>query len=317
MDRDTLLLKAYARGSSLTIENMEYLDRVRAFTTAMVEEDIREIGDITSDSVLVDMNPYTRASLVSKAPGVVAGVEEVRWFYSQFGVTVEAACRDGVKVGRNQTILRLGGKCKDLLLTERTGLNLLQRMSGIATLTHHVVEKVRDTGLHVAATRKTQWGALDNKAVAMGGGLTHRLGLWESILIKENHLTILKKHGYEDTYIEEALERAWHCPRKNFIEIEVQTHEEAHRAAHKFQTLLAGSNVLPCIIMLDNFPVDDLKMVMDEMKTEGYYPEVLFEASGLITPESIIHYTSTGVDVVSMGSLTHSPHPLDISQLLE
>jgi nicotinate-nucleotide pyrophosphorylase (carboxylating) len=317
MNREERILTAYARGSLLTIENPEYLERVRVFTIGMVDEDVRDDGDITIKSVLAGFNPSSKATILSKDSGVVAGIEEATWFYRQYGVTVEAFKRDGENIEPDQIILTLKGKCNDVLKTERAGLNLLQRMSGIATLTRQTLDKVRDTGLHIAATRKTHWGALDNKAVAVAGGMTHRLGLWESILIKENHLVVLKKNGYVDSYIEEALKRAWQWPRKNFIEIEVVTPEEARRAAQTFQRLLEGDIALPCIIMLDNFTIEGLESIMGEMKSEGYYPNIIFEASGSITPDNIAEFGSTGVDVVSMGYLTHSPRSLDISQLLE
>lgn len=317
MDRNQLILKAYARSAFLTTENPAYLERVRDFTTGMVDEDVRDEGDITSSSVLAGMDPPVKATVVSKDYGVVAGVEEATWFYSRFGLKVEAVKKDGENIEPDQVIFRLKGTCKEMLKTERTGLNLLQRMSGIATQTRQVLDRVRGTGLHIAATRKTHWGALDNKAVAVAGGMTHRLGLWESILIKENHLVVLRKNGYGDSYIEEALKRAWRWPRKNFIEIEVETPEEARRAAHMFRRLLAGDISLPCIIMLDNFTIEGLKSIVDEMKTEGLYPDMIFEASGSITPDNVAEFASTGVDVVSMGYLTHSPRSLDISQLHE
>jgi nicotinate-nucleotide pyrophosphorylase (carboxylating) len=317
MNREELILKAYTRGSSLTLENPGYLERVKAFTIGMVDEDVGEAGDITSRSVLAGFDSSSGATIVSKDSGVVAGVEEATWFYSRFGLEVEAVKKDGEGIGPGQTLFSLKGKCTDMLKTERTGLNLLQRMSGIATLTRQALDKVQGTGLHIAATRKTHWGALDNKAVAVAGGMTHRLGLWDSILIKENHLSVLKKNGYADNYVEEALQRAWRWPRKNFIEIEVGTPEEARRAAYMFQNFLSGDISFPCIIMLDNFSVEGLKAMMEEMKTEGFYPNMIFEASGSITFDNIDKFASTGVDVVSLGYLTHSPRSLDISQLHE
>lgn len=317
MNRDELIVKAYSRGEALTIENPAYLERVRDFTIRMVDEDTRDEGDITSRAVLDGFDPFSKATIVSKDHGVVAGIEEAAWFYRRYGLQVEAAGKDGENVEPGQEIIRLKGPFNDMLKTERTGLNLLQRMSGIATLTRRALDRVRGTGLRIAATRKTHWGALDNKAVALAGGMTHRLGLWESILIKENHLAVLKGNGYADSYIEEALKRAWKWPRKNFIEIEVETPEEARRAAYTFRDLLAGDISFPCIIMLDDFPMEGLKSIVDEMKAEGVYSSVLFEASGSITPDNVSEFASTGVDVVSMGYLTHSPRSLDISQLHE
>jgi nicotinate-nucleotide pyrophosphorylase (carboxylating) len=287
---------------------------LRRFTIEAVEEDVGRTGDITVCAVLRE-NSSRKAKIIAKEPGIIAGIEEATWFYDQYGIAVEPLRRDGDGVDEGGVILELQGGEFELLKTERTGLNLLQRMSGIATLTNDLVKK--NAPLLVAATRKTHWGGLDNKAVSVGGGGTHRLGLWESILIKENHLASLADEGDFDV-IEEALNRAWqHKDRSVFIEIEVETIEDAIKAAGHFTILIEKTNeVKPCVVMLDNFSPTDAGKAVELLKQKKTHSQVLIEASGGITPENIHAYRDAGVDVVSMGFITHSPKVLDLSQLI-
>jgi nicotinate-nucleotide pyrophosphorylase (carboxylating) len=315
MDRQQLTDLAYRRGDKLHVDDDDYLRALRRFTVEAVEEDVGKAGDITVDAVLRE-NGQRKAKVIAKEKGVIAGIEEANWFYGQYGVQVSQVKQDGDRVEQGDLVLEFHGREFELLKTERVGLNLIQRMSGIATLTNDLVRRCQP--LLVAATRKTHWGSLDNKAVSIGGGGTHRLGLWESILIKENHLASLADEGDFDV-IEEALNRAWHHrDRSVFIEIEVQTTEDALKAAGHFVSFLEESNeVKPCVVMLDNFSPADAAQTVALLKEKGYFSQVLVEASGGITPENILAYRDAGVDVVSMGYITHSPKALDISQLIE
>lgn len=314
MDRQQRLDLAYRRGEKLQVGDPEYLKCLRRFTIEAVEEDIGRVGDITADAVLRENNKR-KAQIIAKEKGVIAGIEEATWFYDQYGIAVKPLKQDGDGVEKGDVLLELQGGEFELLRTERTGLNLLQRMSGIATLTNDLVKK--NTPLLVAATRKTHWGGLDNKAVSVGGGGTHRLGLWESILIKENHLAALADEGDFDV-IEEAIHRAWqHKNKAVFIEIEVVTIEDAVKAAGHFTAYLEDKNeTKPCIVMLDNFSSQDAGKTVELLKQKDYHDQVLVEASGGITPENIHAYRDAGVDVVSMGYITHSPKVLDLSQLI-
>jgi nicotinate-nucleotide pyrophosphorylase (carboxylating) len=314
MERQQRLDFAYRRNDKLHVGNPDYLKCLRRFTIEAVEEDVGRTGDITVCSVLKVNNPR-KAKIIAKEPGIIAGIEEATWFYDQYGIAVEPLRRDGDGVDEGGVILELQGGEFELLKTERTGLNLLQRMSGIATLINDLVKK--NAPLLVAATRKTHWGGLDNKAVSVGGGGTHRLGLWESILIKENHLASLADEGDFDV-IEEALNRAWqHKDRSVFIEIEVETIEDAIKAAGHFTILIEKTNeVKPCVVMLDNFSPTDAGKAVELLKQKKTHSQVLIEASGGITPENIHAYRDAGVDVVSMGFITHSPKVLDLSQLI-
>ena len=314
MNRQELIDLAYRRGDNLHVGDPEYQKNLRRFTIAAVEEDLGKTGDITVKSVLSN-NKIRKAKIVAKEAGVLAGIEEAVWFYDHYDIAVTTYKGDGDRVDTGDLVLELEGKEFILLKTERVGLNLMQRMSGIATLTNDLVRKCEP--LLVAATRKTHWGNLDNKAVSVGGGGTHRLGLWESILIKENHLASLSKEGDFDV-IQEALRRAWKGRDKAvFVEIEVVSVEDAIKAASCFTTLMDDTgDVKPCVVMLDNFSPADAARTVVEFKEKGYYSRVLIESSGGINPENIHTYRDAGVDIVSMGYLTHSPRALDISQLI-
>jgi len=315
MNRKELLTRAYVRKEKLNLNDFDYKMNLRLLTIEAVKHDVGK-GDITTESIIHNNSERT-ALIGSKANGVIAGIEEACWFYSQFGIKANPLVKDGEKVEPGQNIIELKGKESDLLKTERTGLNLLQRMSGIATLTHSLVAKA--SPMMVAATRKTHWGLLDNKAVFCGGGATHRLGLWESILIKDNHLESLSKEGKFDSFGDlatEAIKRAWENKDKaNFIEIEVTNKEQVLRVAKIFGEYNSAKDY-PCIIMLDNFPPEDAKKTVELIKDNKLIDYVLVEASGGITPENITKYRDSGVDVVSLGYLTHSPKSLDINQMI-
>lgn len=310
MNKKQLLNKTFQRGHLLTLKNKNYLKRVKEITETMLKEDLGKKGDITSDSVL-KKNLKVKAIIKVKKNGILAGVEEAEYFYKKNNIKVKKLKKDGSKVKKGNVILILSGKEKNLLKTERIGLNLLQRMSGIATLTNNLQSRVKK--MLILGIRKAHWGLLDKKAVYIGGGGTHRFGLYESILIKENHLESLKKEGVKD-YIQIALNRAWKNKQKAiFIEIEVQNKEEAIRAAEKFKEL-NKTKKKPCIIMLDNFKPTEIKKTIKELKELKLYDYILLEASGGVNPNNIKEFEKTGVDVASLGFLTHSPKALDISQ---
>lgn len=313
MNRKKLLDLAYKRDQKLHVNNQDYIKSLKRFTTDALKEDFGN-EDITVSSILTKNN-QRQAKIIAKESGIIAGLEEAVWFYQEYGVSAKPLKKDGSTVKKGDLILKLQGKEFDLLKTERVGLNLLQRMSGIATLTNKLVEKSKP--LLIAATRKTHWGNLDNKAVSLGGGGTHRLGLWESILIKENHLESLSKEGDFDV-IKESLDRAWAKRHKAvFIEIEVESIKDALKAANYFDFLIKrDKKIIPCIIMLDNFSPRQATKTLKILKQKNLYSHILIEASGGITPQNINLYKNAGVDVVSMGYLTHSPKVLDLSQLI-
>jgi nicotinate-nucleotide pyrophosphorylase (carboxylating) len=183
-------------------------------------------------------------------------------------------------------------------------------MSWIATETRYLVDSLRAYETRIAAIRKTLWRYLDKKAVFLGGGLTHRLGLWDSILIKDNHLEALKNDGIKN-YVEKAIAMTSQFVDKvGFIEIETTNQDDALRAARKFKQLKLKK---PCIIMLDNVRPVEIEQIIEKLRNNNLYDCVLLEASGNITRENIREYAKTGIDVASLGYLTHSAKVLDMS----
>jgi nicotinate-nucleotide pyrophosphorylase (carboxylating) len=308
LNRERLVELAYQRGNELNLNNNNYLRWIEKFFNNEYVEDIGP-NDITSEAILIKSR-LGRAVLKAKQPGILGGIEEVSWFYAKHDLEVKTYAQDGEMIQKGSTILEVQADQKYLLATERIGLNVLQRMSGIATETRQLVEEIKGFRTRVAATRKTVLRYLDKKAVFLGGGLTHRFGLWDSILIKDNHLEALKNDGI-DNCVEKALEMASSFADKvGFIEIETTNQEDSLKAARKFKGLKLKR---PCIIMLDNARPLEIEETIEKLRCEDLYDYVLLEASGNITPENIKEYAKTEVDVVSMGYLTHSAKILDMS----
>jgi len=311
MNRGQVLNKAYQRGYLLTLKNKLYREWIKKFIVDETKGDIGK-GDITSESVL--RNGRVKAVVYSRSNGILAGVEETSLLLRDSGIKVKILRKDGSRLTKGSKILLLEGGEKDILKLERSVLDLLARMSGIATLTGVLVKKVKGK-VGIAPTRKTQWRYLDKKAVYVGGGLTHRLALWESILIKDNHLAALRREGVKDV-IDVALERAWRTKdRGNFVEIEVTNEREAVKAAKKFKELMKEH--YPRIIMLDNINPKGIKTIIKRLKKEKLYNHVLIEASGGITPKEVVDYANSGVDVISLGYLTKSSKALNIKLDIE
>jgi nicotinate-nucleotide pyrophosphorylase (carboxylating) len=308
LDRQKVVEIAYQKGTELTLNNKNYLRWIDSFFTKEYNDDVGA-GDITSKAILTKNEPKT-ALLKAKAAGVIGGVEEVTWFLRMQNLNIKVYKKDGANALRGETILEIQGYQKNILAIERIVLNVMQRMSGIATETKCLVEMVKGYNTWISATRKTVLKYIDKKAVFLGGGLTHRFGLWDSILIKDNHLEALKSQRIPN-YIETALAKTSAYSNKvGFIEIEVTSYEEALRAARKFKALMLK---VPCVIMLDNMVPETIEATLERLRKEALYDSVLFEASGDITPENILAYAKTGIDIVSLGYLTHSARALDMS----
>ena len=264
-----------------------------------LEEDIG-YGDITSQLVVPE-DVEAVAEVVAKEAGVLAGVEEAEMAFGLLGAHVIWAMGDGSSIKPGDVVLRARGPARALLAAERTALNFMMRMSGIATATAELVELVKKAGskARVAATRKTAPGLrfFDKKAVEIGGGDTHRLGLDDCVLIKDNHIAIVGS-------VAEAVRRAREAISfTKKIEVEVSTPEEALEAAR------AGADV----IMLDNFSPGEVEKALKLLEEAGLRSSVLVEVSGRIGPDNIIDYASKDVDIISSGYITHSARALDFS----
>jgi nicotinate-nucleotide pyrophosphorylase (carboxylating) len=305
-------MAALFRGATLTLANSRYLDAVSCLTGDLLRSDL-EPADLTTDALGLENRP-AEVSIVTAEPGVVAGLEEAAWLYSRFGLSVERLKVDGERVGPDEAMLRVQGNSKDLLQVERVGLNLIQRMSGIATATHRLQELVnsRAPGTFVVATRKTPWGLLDRRAVHLGGGGTHRLGLWDAILIKNNHLLFFGNK--EDEGVSLALKRAWPLRRNAaFLEVEVTGLAGALTAGRTFRELQqADPEGCPCLLMLDNVKPDEVARIVAALRREELWDYVLVEVSGKISETAMEAYAACGVDAISVGALTHSCRALDL-----
>ena len=266
---------------------------------AFLKEDVG-LGDITTHTV-IPLRTTAKAEVLAKQEGIIAGIEETLILLETLGLKAEAKVSDGTQIRKNTVLLRISGNARTLLTAERTILNILSRMSGIATKTRNLVKKLEKAGFRtiVASTRKTAPGLayFDKKAVQIGGGDTHRLNLADMILIKDNHITITGS-------IAEAVKKARGTVSfSKKIEVEVSNVGEAVEAAE------AGAD----IIMLDNFSLKQTKEAIEAIEKKGLRSKILIEASGGINERNILKYASTGVDIISLGELTHSPKSLDIS----
>jgi nicotinate-nucleotide pyrophosphorylase (carboxylating) len=289
------------RSRELTMTSKKYKNHVKKFWHFLLKNDIGK-GDATTNS-LIKKNEKISAMIVAKEDGIFAGSDEI--IFLNKDLEIKALKNDGDKIKKGEALLDIKGNSKKILSRERTFLNLLQRMSGIATLTNNLVKKLNDKGskARIAATRKTLWGSLDKKAVSVGGGLTHRLSLSDGILIKDNHLKIMRGN------IEKALGLA--KSKSKYIEIEVENKKQAVTAAKAIKKMSNNNNFFA--IMLDKVPPEEIKSIIEELKNKDLYGYVLLEASGNINSDNLTEYGNCGVDIISMGRITNSAKALNMS----
>ena len=312
--REQRIEQALFHGAKLTLKNPDYAREVRTTTDALLRVDLNP-QDLTVAALEIKSKKVC-ASVLARESGVAAGFEEFAFLLEGHGIAVGLEKEDGGIFRAGETVLRLEGDQNELLSLERVGLNLLQRMSGIATLTRYLQERVRGRSVstRIVATRKTFWGLLDKRAVHFGGGGTHRIGVGDAILIKNNHLALIAQREEEAAPL--ALARAWnHRKEATFIEVEVRSEGAALRAAETFRNLQEESGErYACLLMLDNLAPREINPVLDSLRREGLWEYVLIEASGGINEKNIESYADTGVDAISLGALTHSARALDLCQ---
>lgn len=259
---------------------------------SFLAEDIGQ-GDITSS--LLPKKKLT-AKIISRESAIVAGVIFAKELFKIKGCKVKILKKDGQSVAPNQTIMVISGDARQILTCERTALNLLTRMSGIATQTHDLVSKIPSKKTRIFATRKTAPGLrfFDKEAVKIGGGEKHRLRLDEMVMIKDNHIAA---GG--------SLLDLIHKAKKKYkkFEVEVENNSDAILAAKE------GAS----IIMLDNFSPQQIKKTIQNLKIKKLRDKVKIEASGGITAKNISQYANTGVDIISVGSITNAVKGIDMS----
>ncbi|MDY6965161.1 MAG: carboxylating nicotinate-nucleotide diphosphorylase [Halobacteriota archaeon] len=261
-----------------------------------IEEDLG-FGDISSMAIPdIDVN----ANIISKEKGILAGLNEAIDIFSYLGLETSSKFSDGTRIDEGDLILSISGSSRGISKAERLALNFLGRMSGISTLTDKLVERVCGKVI-IAGTRKTTPGfrKYEKKAIILGGGDPHRFNLSDAVMIKDNHIKVA---GLKD-----AIKAAKATCFTKKIEVEVESAEDAVMAAE------LGVDIL----MLDNMKPEEISKTVQLLKEEGLRRDLILEASGGITLEVISEYADTGVDVISMGSLTTDARWLDFGLYIE
>ena len=263
----------------------------------MLRDDVG-FEDITSNAV-VDPYKIVTVFIQSMDVGIFAGGSIVTKLFEENDVEVKLSVMEGAPIGYFDVLMSVRGYARDVFRVERTALNLLMRMSGVATMANHYCELVKDYNVIVAGTRKTMPGLskFDNYALKVGGADTHRLRLDDMILIKDNHIKTCESPV-------EALKKAQdYVSFSKKIEIEVETIEDA------LECVVNSAD----IVMLDNMSPKDVKKVMNKLIDLDIRYDSLIEVSGGITEDNIVEYAKTGVDIISIGALTHSARSLNFT----
>ena len=287
------------------------LEKIRDIVQLAIKEDIGD-GDITSKIFIPD-GSETKGMLIAKEAGIVAGLPVAGYVLSQIdeNLIFTSNIEDGSRVKKGTIIGSVKGLTLSLLSAERLVLNFLQRLSGIATATNRFAEKIKGYGTQIMDTRKTApgWRYLEKYAVRVGGGINHRMGLYDQILIKDNHLKTMgseKENGAISRFVRKAREQI-----ENGMLIEVEVEDLCQIK----EVMDAGVD----IILFDNMEPSKIREAVDIVKEieknqdAGTGKSILTEASGNITIENVEEYADAGVDRISVGAITHSARVLDIS----
>lgn len=269
-----------------------------ALVELAIREDLGKAGDLTSLAT-IPADVQGKAVFAARKEGILAGIPALARIVERFdsAIRFEPLLNDGTPLQPGHWIAKMEGSMRSILAVERTSLNFLQHLSGIATLTRKYVDAVAGTPAKILDTRKTLpgWRLLEKYAVRCGGGTNHRIGLYDGILIKDNHLKAIRND------IEEAIRRCRDNNSSLPIEVEVESIEQLERAL----------TCRPSIVLLDNMSLDLLRESV--AKRNAAAPDVLLEASGGVNLETVRAIAETGVDRISVGALTHSAPALDIA----
>ncbi len=309
--RKDLVLEFWDRSQYLNINNKSYQNYINKTLNEKLKFDV-SYGDVTTNS-LINKNKNINAIIIAKQDGIIAGIDEISLALKNKKIKINKNKKDGDKIKKGSIILEIYGNARKILAYERTLLNIIQRMSGIATLTYNTKKLIKNK-CFISATRKTMFSLIDKKAVSAGGGLTHRLNLNDSILIKDNHLKLLNGN------IERALKLANKNKKAKYVEIEIKNEKEALEAVRAIKKIKSKKLFA---IMFDNMEAQLIKATIKKINNafnkninnEKFKNKriILFEASGNINEKNILEYSKTGVDAVSLGFLTHSARAFDMS----
>lgn len=283
------------------MKNLQSFLNVRDALVKFLDEDIGT-GDVTSNC-LIPQDLHSRAQIIckNKKSAIVCGLEEMSLVFDLCRCNTKTLVSDGSWVQKGTVVMTIEGKTRSILKAERTALNLLMRMSGIASETRYIKDAIADLSdsVIIASTRKTAPGLrlFDKKAVTIGGGISHRIRLDDMVLIKDNHLAII---GSVTKSVEVAKKNAAssmniECEAKNLNEV--------------IEAITAGAD----IVMLDNFSPEDAAKIIKEISRMGIREKVKLEISGGITMQNIRDYAKAEPDIISVGFLTHSPKAVDFS----
>ena len=319
MDRVALKNLTHNAKDFLNVRKGDYKQWVFRYTFLELEKDLGVAGDITTGAVLGSDTGSAAGSAViyAQEDGVVAGLDEIMYFLVESDprfrprlgkFEIEAFVADGDHVKAGDRVVRVSGAVQDILAVERVVLNLLMRMSGVATKTAVMVKSAGEDVL-IVPTRKTLWGLLDKRACVLGGGGTHRLNLGDAVMVKDNHLKVLG-----GSVVVALINLADSGVGGRFVEVEVEDEDSAVKAAEGLNGMKLES---PACILFDNMKAAEVKSVLATLKEKGLYDGILFEASGGICEKNLAEYAETGVDIVSMGCLTMGASSMDFSLDLE
>jgi len=274
----------------------------QALIQLALAEDLGAAGDLTSD-LLLPNDLQGGAAIVARASGVAAGLPAARQVFLHLDgmLNFEQCMPDGSAVQRGEVLARVSGRMRPILTGERTALNFLQRLSGVASLTSKYVEAVRGLPVQLLDTRKTTpgWRILEKYAVRCGGGTNHRFGLYDGAMLKDNHLAAVRDHSHPILHAVRLLRSRLpaNCP----LEVEVETLEQLDEAL----------SAAPDIILLDNMDLKTLRAAVE--RRNAIAPRIRLEASGGVNLTTVRAIAETGVDRISVGALTHSAVALDIA----
>lgn len=268
-----------------------------------IDEDMRNIGDLTSDNLILD-DCVSNGYIFVKQDAIFYGKEYIEETVKQIDPTLELnfIMQNGNKIKNGDKIVKIFGKTKSILKAERICLNFIGHLSGVCTTTYNLTSKLKKYNTTIACTRKTT-PMLRNAqkiAVACGGGGTHRFGLYDAVMVKDNHIAAYSS-------IVDATKDIMKKVQNKLIEVEVDTVEQ-------FNDIL---ELAPNVILLDNMNYKQIKECIDLRNKKNLQAKILLEASGNITPQTVEEYCKCGVDIVSMGYLTHSINNIDYSLVLE
>lgn len=308
MNRLSRAIRTHVFSRPLTLRNNQYRKEVERYVCDAFKSDMSS-GDITT-SLSVAMGKKVEARIVAKGDGIIAGLAEVGFFLKKCsGCSLRFHAQDGQRVQKGDVIMRVTGFAREILACERTALNCLGRMSGIATLMHTLTAELRSEGRStlLTPTRKVLWGLLDKRACFIGGGGTHRLNLSDAVLIKFPHRICSTRSL--DGLVKRVLEKKG----GRFIEVEVSCLKDALKVARTFKTMHTRVGQRHCILLLDNMKPHEIAATLRALTNAHLRSSVLIEASGGITPKNLLTYARSGVDIISMGYITSCAPFLDLS----